>query len=139
MTEFSNASANPDWDPEPGQRELVRDVRTGDLGWFVRRGGKKCVKLDRPGQDIVRVYREAEWKAEESNAPLARITAGRVAFEADRALCSALGLHAHAKRSWQTLGDAERQLFGTRGPKQPSARVELHKAVMAALEPFVRD
>lgn len=127
-----------DWDPAPLARHLLRNAQTGELGWLVRRNGATCVKLDNPRQDVTRRYVESEWTPEVVQRPLAPIHAAMVAFEADKSLCKQLGLHAHAKRSWDKLRDGERQLFMTNGPKAPPARAALYASVMAAMSHFVR-
>src|SRR6476646_6409785 len=128
-----------DWDPpSPAHRELYRSAQTGELGYLVRRGGLSMMRLDNPRQEVLRRYAPGEWLAEVVQRPLAAIHAARVAFEADRALCRELGLHAHAKREWGKLRDGERQMYMTNGPRTPPARVALYASVMAAMAHFVR-
>lgn len=132
------AAEEPDWDPPKQSRVYLRNAQTGELGWLVRRGGKSVVKLDRANQEVTKRYVAAEWTAEETQRPLAPIHAARIAFEADRALCRDIGLPLHAKREWGSLRDGERQLFISKGPKEPPARVQLYAAIMAAMAPYVR-
>jgi hypothetical protein len=126
------------WDPAKAQREYVRNVTTGELGWFVRRDGKRMVKLDRPNQEILRRHIENEWVEEDPSRPMSDIHVSRIAFEADRELCRTLGLHLHAKREWAKLTEPERKMFLGDGPKEPPARVALFKAIKAGIGGFVK-
>lgn len=134
-----NSDLPADWDPPtPLHRELVRDAKTGELGYFVRRSGKAMVRLDRANQDIVKRYIESEWLPEVTQRPLSKEHAARAAFEADKILCRALNMPGHAMLRWETMDEAKRVLWRTTGPTTPAARVALFKAVTGALEPFTR-
>lgn len=128
-----------DWDPAKGFEELVRNARTGELGWLVRRSGQSMVRLDRPNQEILSRYVASDWLPEAPQRPLARAQLARVAFEADRELCRSLGAHAHALRTWQRMDDHARKVWTEKGPSEKSGpRVALYKAIMEGLEPYTR-
>lgn len=127
-----------DWDPKEVERELVRHRVTGDLGYLVKRSGKVMVRLDRPAQEILRKH-DADWIEEERQLPLAQIHVARVAFEADRALCAALSMHEHARKTWNQLSDPERHAWIAKGPVAPIERRALYRHVREALEPFTRE
>ena len=132
------ANLPADYDPLPGSRKLVRHTLTGQLGYLVKRSGKLMVREDRPQQEILRKYSPEEWVDEEQVLPLAKIHAARVAFEADKALCSALSMHQHARKEWMKLSEQERHRWMATGPVEPLSRSALYRSVMAALAPYVR-
>lgn len=127
-----------DYEPKPSSRKLVRSKATGDLGYLVKRSGKLMVKLDRPAQEILRPYSEAEWLDEDAQLPLSKHAVASVQFEADRTLCKALGMHDHARKTWDRLTDTERQKWMSVGPAAPTERTALYRKVKEALEPFTR-
>lgn len=128
----------PEWNPPKGHEELVRNTRTGELGWLVRRSGQSMVRLDRPNQEILHRYVESDWLPEVPRRPLARAHLARVALEADRELCRALGNHDGALRTWQRMDEYARKKWVEKGPAGNSARMALYAAIMGALEPYTR-
>lgn len=125
-------------DPTPDKREWYSHVRTGELGYMVKREGALCVKLDRPNQDIVKPYREAEWRRENDHRPLTRQHLALVCFAADRELCRALGMHEQAKRDWLSLTTEQRVAWMDTGPQKPAERARLWATIMKTLKPLAR-
>lgn len=129
-----------DYDPPAQAREWFRHVQDGQLGWKVIRAGKTMIKLDRVAQPIEMNYRETDWIAETEHRPLTRWQIAKVAFEADKALCIALGDVAGSKRQWLDLRDEARQRWIEKGPvgSTPEARVRqgLFASVMLELAPL---
>lgn len=127
-----------DYDPPRERRKYYRHASTGDLAYLVRRGGKDCIKFDRPFDPTVMPYREAEWREEPHAEPMGRAQAVQVAFDADKRLCLYLGLPMKAKVEWANLNDKERTAWLANGPQDPPARKELYAAIIRALEPYTR-
>lgn len=129
-----------DYDPPAQAREWYRHVQDGQLGWKVVRGGKTYIKLDRVAQPIELHYREADWIEENEHRPLNKWQIAKVAFEADRALCVALGEVATSKREWIDLREESRQVWMANGPagSSPEARIRqgLFRKVMDELAPL---
>lgn len=136
MIEPPKKPALPDnWDPPAHRRKYVRSTRTGDLGYFVRRDGKDCIRLDRPSEEIVKAYTgQQDWVDEQAARPISDHQMGRVCFEADRALCLALGLHGDARREWISLTDAQRIHWMKEGPDDHPRR----RALYLLLQNFLR-
>lgn len=136
----SAAKAPGDWDPPAQAREWVTHTKEGSRGWKVKRGGRDYVKLDNPAFDHVIVYRESEWRPEHDHRPLTRWAIAKVAFEADKALCVALGQIALSKREWIDLKEEARLAWMQDGPtgSRPEDKIRrgLWARVMAELEPL---
>lgn len=103
-------------DPKPLERRYVRHAQTGELGYLVVRDGVQVVRLDNDRQEITRRYVPGDWVGEEIRRHLTPMAIGRIAFEADKALCRELGMHRLAARTWEKLPDGQRQDFAVRGP-----------------------
>lgn len=139
MTEASRQELPADYDPPRGQEEFVRNARTGELGWKVRRSGQAMVRLDRPNQEILARYVEGDWQAEAPQRPLVRAQLARVAFEADRELCRSLGAHAHALRTWQRMDEHQRKVWAEKGPAEKSGpRVTLYRLIVDGMDPYTK-
>lgn len=105
------------WDPPtPRERQYVRHVETGELGYLVRRQGQQKVRLHNDGQEILRAWVPGNWTAEVVRRELSKFAVARVAFEADKALCKELGLHGVTRRVWDKLTEAQRLAFIKDGP-----------------------
>lgn len=126
-----------DWDPEPHGREWYSHTRTGERGYFVRRGGKNCIRLDRPMEDISKPFNESEWNPDREHRPMTAAQVAQIAFEADRKLCFYLGLRERSRKEWQSLSDKQRQFWMSKGPNE-SQRAELYAGVFLAMRPFFR-
>jgi hypothetical protein len=123
------------YEPLPHNREKYRDKDSGDLGYLVRRDGKTWIKLDRVGQEILRPFRDGKWTAEVEHRPLTRYHAGCVTFEADKALCRALGVADLGRRDWLSLTDDKRNdwIENGPGPRDPK-RLELYEGIRSILD-----
>ena len=115
-------------DPAPDDRIYYRHVREGQRGFMVERDGKQLIKLDRPNEEILRPFREHEWMLDREARPLNKHQIGKVSFEADKALCEALGEYDGSKRDWLSLTDEKRIRWIERGPP-PGPRKELYNAI----------
>lgn len=122
------------WDPLPNERTYYSHVMTGDLGWMVRRDGKDCIRLDRPNQEIVKVFREGEWTPNLDHRPITKLQLVQVAYEADRKLCFFLGLHGEARREWAAMREQDRLKWAAHGPGAGPGRKLLFAQIMAALD-----
>lgn len=121
--------------PQRHERQYFRHATTGDLGWLVEEDGKAYIRLDRPGGDEqLRPFRKLDWLPEHEHRPLSRAAIAHVAFDADRALAKALGLHDTVRKSWHDLSDGERTKWVENGPASPAVRKALRAAILAALE-----
>jgi hypothetical protein len=98
-------------------RLYYRHTRTGDLGYLVQKDGRDFIAYDRAGDPILKVFKHGDWIAEAEPRPLSAVAIARVAYDADAALCIALGLP--KQKPWLSLLDDERIQFMQHGP--PSA------------------
>ena len=124
------------WEPDGSERQMYRDVTSGDLGYLVRRGGRTMWRMDRPSQEIVRPYHEMSHAPEGTHRPLSRWQAVRVAYEADRGLCKLLGMHNEARAEWPSLSEDERLRWRDSGPTDRPERIRLYRAVTHAMREF---
>jgi hypothetical protein len=125
---------HPDYDPPEHLRVWFRHAQTGDLGYIVKVGGEDMIRLDRPGQKLDRVFKPNDWIAEREARKMSRAQLTQIAFEADKKLCFFLGDHQRARQEWIGLRDEQRIAWIEQGPKTPRVRVELYRAIMAAME-----
>lgn len=136
-----NAATKPgSWDPPAQAREWFTHSKEGHRGWKVLRGGRPHIKMDNPAFDHVIVFREQDWRPETDHRPLTRWAIAKVSFEADKALCVALGLIALSKREWIDQREEARQAWIDGGPTgtRPEDKIRrgLWARVMAELEPL---
>lgn len=110
-------------------RQYYRHVQEGQRGYLVERDGKKYIRLDRPNEVMERIFREHEWQLDREARPLNQHQVGRVAFEADKAACIALGEHDDSRREWASLTESKRLAWMASGPP-PGPRKELFDAIM---------
>lgn len=128
-----------DWEPARSERTWLRSANSGELGWLVKRSGRRMVRLDRnPQVEELRAYHEGEWFPEEVQRPLLPLHVESIAFEADKALCSALGMHLEARRDWRKMTEAQRQEWAANGPKRHPARLALYSSIRAAMKEYVK-
>lgn len=123
----------PDWDPKPSERVYYRDARSGDLGWMVRRQGQDMILLDRPNQELLRLYRPTDFVKDVSKRDLSALQMARVAFEADKWLRYFQGEPMALKDDWLDLREDDRIRFTNEGPVS-AKRAKLYRAVLKALE-----
>lgn len=129
-----------DWDPPAQAREWYRHAKEGSNGWKVYRGGRPHIKLDNARADNCLFYREQDWIADTEHRPLTKWAIAKVAFEADKALCIALGLVDKSKREWRNLRDETRQAWMDQGPRgttpEDKVRKQFFDDVMKSLGPL---
>lgn len=122
------------WDPPERERVYYRSSGDGQLGWLVVRDGKSMIKLDRPMEDLVRPFREADWIPEKEHRPLTRAQCAQVAYEADLKLKLMLGMFDAKRTPWQNLHEEVRIKWAVDGPPGPPAvRRDVFRAIMGAL------
>lgn len=133
----SDLGGTPDhWDPKPDERILYRDKQTGDLGYLVRRNGQDRIRLDRPGQEIIRKLEDFDEENEFRPYNLHQVAV--LAFESDKHLARMQGNHGDSRREWMNLREEERIRFMQHGPKGGGLRGELWSAIMDVLKPHAR-
>jgi hypothetical protein len=118
------------------ERSWYRSVMDGQRAYLVERDGKTYVRLDRPDEEIMRPFVAAEWVPDFEKQPFTETQIAQVAFEADRRLCLALGLHDKARKEWPSLSDDMRIAWLRQGPAAPEVRAELYAAIMGALRGY---
>lgn len=123
-----------DWDPPPAERTYYSHRETGDYGWLVRRGGKDMVRMDRPGVEDIRPFKEGrDWTAKIDVRPLSPAQVALIAFQADRQLCLALGMHENIKEEWLSLSQEKRRIWIEKGPTKNPLRKSLYQAIMGVV------
>ena len=131
------SDGTPDhWDPKPDERTLYRDKQTGDLGYLVRRNGRDLIRLDRPGQEIIRKLEDFDEENEFRPYNLHQVAT--LAFESDKLLAKMQGNHTESRREWMSQPEHERIRFMQHGPKEGGLRGELFAAIMGVLKPHAR-
>lgn len=126
------------WDPKPDERVWYRSQQTGDRAYFVRRDGRDCVRLDRPGEEIIRKLNEAEWMRDDDYRPYTRHQVAMLLWTLDRGLLRMMGRQNEGKAEWATLPEEKRIQFMKDGPADASLRSELWSACMGVLEKHSR-
>ena len=96
------------------QRLYYRHVREGHLGYLVQKDGRDYIQFDRVGEPVLRHFKHGDWIAEAEARPLSDVAVARIAYEADRAYCRALGMP--QVKEWLNLLDDERVAFLQNGP-----------------------
>jgi hypothetical protein len=137
MTDPDANPTKPSIGQSPKPKTYVRSRTTGDLGYLIEVDGVTKVRLDRPAQNIDKVYSDADWAPEESPRRLTIQQIGRIAFEADKAFCLHLGMPNEAKRDWTKLKPAQHQQWAETGPPGPE-RQELFQMTMGTLLKYTR-
>ncbi len=128
-----------DTDPEKDARQYFRHAETGDLGYLVMRDGAQKIRYDQPGMDRVVQFKAGDWIPEKDVNPLSLQALARIAFEADKALCAAIGLYAESRREWLNLRDRERIEWTNDGPSGNEHRTGLFNDIMSgSLERLVK-
>lgn len=119
-------------------REFYRSALNGDVGHLVFRDGKQYIRVNRPGDDVLRVFKPDQWIKEAEHRPLSIAQVAAVAFEADRALCRSIGLHGEAQQQWLNLPERKRIAWMQNGPPTDQGpRRSLYEHVIAALAPLM--
>ena len=129
------------WEPEPKDREYFRNRQTGELGYKVIREGVSKIRKDRPMEDLCTPYSDTQWKPEEERRPLTEYQLARIAFAADKEVCTFLGLHERSRREWLSMQDGERSRWVQDGPSEEDdatpERVMLYESIMVGLAELV--
>lgn len=125
-------STPDDWDPEPGRRVYVRSMKTGDLGWIVRREGRDRVRLDRPNQ-LILMEMNADWVFQHDHRPVSHAQIVGIAYEADRALLRLLGDHVKSRKNWMDLTERQRVAWIEQGPSNPPIRAILYRTIVDSM------
>jgi hypothetical protein len=138
-TGADDADTGTFFEEEGDGKRWVRHRITGQAGWIVEMKGKKYVHPDRPAGVNLLPYREGEWLDEDERRPLTRYQIASVAYEADKALCAALGLPGEHQgyRPWVSLTGDERQRWrdtGPEGPKAQGPRQHLWRTIMTGMQ-----
>lgn len=131
-------------DTPAGERKYFRHTTSGDRAYLVEdTEGRRFMRLDRPVGGPGRTgaadmpYTEStmsRWAEDRERRPVTEFQFARVAFEADKALCIALGRHEASRRTWLGIKDHQRRLWKDRGPKDLPLRAELWHAIMKVLK-----
>ncbi len=128
---------SPDWDPKPHERRWFTNHQTGDRAYLVRRGGKDCIRLDRPQQEIVRPLRTGEWDEDLDVRPLIVSQVARIAFAADAEFRKSLGMYGEAKL-WDDLSERDRVAWlQGKGPQQKD-RQKLFRAIWGSISELAK-
>lgn len=128
----------PELEPQEFEdRVWVSHYRTGDRGYLVEIDGVTQVRLDRPAEEILQPFHEQQWVRDDDHRPMNEVAVARIAYEADKALCPAIGIHGRQNSNWHSLSDKERQMWIKEGPKH-SVRAALYASIFAGLRPYFR-
>lgn len=120
-------------------RKYYRSSQDGEKGYLVDKDGQQWVRLNRPNEELLRPWNNgAHWIPEVEHRPLSPAQLAMVCFEADKALCRALGLHEQTRKEWPSLTDVQRIAWMAVGPTRHPARATLWKAINHVLEPLKR-
>jgi len=114
-------------------KQYYRHALTGDLGYLVSRDGRDFIRFDRPLDPTETLFRPERWLPEVEPRPLTTMQVAKIAFEADKYLCAALGMPEKSKAPWINLRDDERILWLHTGPTEP-VRQQLYLAIASALQ-----
>lgn len=130
-------------------REYVRNIQTGDRGFIVERpdGAGKLVKFFKrdlgPHADNPLIPESLERFDKDTHVPdvdkrpLSRGTVGRMLYELDHALCTAIGIR--TEKDWLLVPEQVRVKWcHGQGPKEPPVRRELFEMNFKYLSEFVK-
>ncbi len=121
-------------DPPPAKRVYYRHLETGDRGFLVERDGLPAIRWDRAMSSDT-THQLDRWKKEVDEAPLfSAHQIAMIAFDADKAVCRALGQVDIAKRLWVDLTEKQRRDWMTDGPKaKVGPRRDVYEALVKVL------
>jgi hypothetical protein len=122
-----------DWEPKPSERVYYRAGLDGQRAYVVKRNGEECLRLDRPGEELIRAL-DNTWKPDSQTHPMTPHQAAKVAWAADKALCAAIGEFQESKNQWINAPERERIRFMEEGPDADNVRDRLFLAVMGCLK-----
>lgn len=121
-----------DYFPEEHDRRWYRH-KNGQSGWFVKVGGKPCIKWDRVNEDIIVAFKKDEWTEEKRYRPHSISQVILVAYAADQQLCRLLGDHEKSRRAWEDMTEDQRIEWCQTGPTNPPIRQTLYQAIMGVV------
>jgi hypothetical protein len=121
------------FEPKEHERTWYRHATTGDRGYSCRRGGKECIRYDRPNIDHTVLHRPHDWIPDNTPMKIPEAQLVQVAFDADRKLCLLLGRYDLAKREWIGLTDDQKIKWMRQGPQTPQVRRKMYLGIMDVL------
>lgn len=126
-----------EWEPKENERTWYSHAVSGDRGYLCRRTGRDMIRLDRPNDPhAIMPFNPQQWIVDREHRPLTAMASTRIAYEADRLLCRALGDHGRAKKEWNMCTERIRLLWMREGPSKPEIRRTLYLAIRDALRPL---
>ena len=126
------------WEPKPSERVYYRSNLDGQRAYVVRRNDEECLRLDRPGEELLRP-KDGTWKLDSQTYPMTAHQAAKVAWVADKALCACIGEHTESKKDWLNTPEKERIRFMKEGPDEDNIRDRLYLAIMKCLKELTGD
>lgn len=126
-------------EPAADKRVYYRHRDTGEMAYLVRFGEKAKLRMNRPGEVILRNLSDQWYLDEDFGLRLEPMQRAIVAFETDKAACKMLGLVTLSRRDWSKLRDLERIAWMQNGPSptgdtvRDGVRMSLWKSVMNVL------
>lgn len=124
-----------EWEPLPSERVYYRSNVDGQRAYVVRRNDEECLRLDRPGEELLRA-KDGTWTLDAQAYPMTAHQAAKIAWVADKALCACIGEHQESKRDWLSTPEKERIRFMKEGPDEGNVRDKLYLAIMKCLKDF---
>ncbi len=112
-----------------------RSTITGDKGFMVTVGGKKYIESDRPRNPVRKLYKEKDWIKEAEHRPLLPQQVGRIYFEAEKHLLTAVGDPAGRKMNWEMMTNEQRNDWLKEESEHTLVR-KLHDAMSEILDPL---
>ncbi len=122
-----------DWEPRPSERTYYRSNVDGQRAYIVQVDGVEMLRLDRPGEEIVRKL-DQSWTADSQTYLASAHQVAKVAFIADCALCAVIGEHPESKRDWLNVKEKERIRFMKKGPDVGGIRDKLFASITKCLK-----
>lgn len=121
------------WEPKPSERVYYRRNLDGQRAYVVRRNDEECLRLDRPGEELLSA-KDNTWTVDSQSYPMTAHQAAKIAWVADKALCACVGEHQEAKKDWINTPEKERIRFMKEGPDEGNIRDQLYAAIMNCLK-----
>lgn len=121
------------WEPKPSERTYYRSSADGQRAYIVRRNDEEVLRLDRPGEEIIRKL-DSTWRPDAQTYLASPHQVAKVAFVADCALAAILGEHAASRREWINVKEQERIRFMKEGPDAGNIRDKLFTAITKCLK-----
>jgi hypothetical protein len=107
---------------------------------MVHRNGVPMIRLDRPGEEIIRRFDPAKWNIETDVRPFTRVQVAQICKEMDRKLCYFLGKTRLANQEWLDMSEEVRvRWIKGDGPKKPEIRQTCFNLIYEALKGHVKD